>query len=371
MYGEMVTKFHDTKSFDTDMLQLREKLGTLSSELRKTRNAIAEKERLVDNMQRDMERVARGPDLELRHSINALVDKYIKGVKVRPHAGAPTASGDAAASSAATAVAATSSGTLPTVGGASARGGPSASASLPRVPGPAISVHEHEETVGEIARQREYMRRGAAALGKQSDSVARLATRKAAVAISENLHLMEEGNMLRQEVVFQRRRLNHLETEAALRASVMKSMLGGASPALMGSTGGSASPTAAGAGGDDADGDVDVTPMRRLRHATPTSRASLPTLPRRPVGSAGDDGSAAAGAGGGTGAGASRTASAGVSGWATDGADSAPGGVTGSAPTTVASRSLTVSKSALQLAAPAFRSPEEMPVAGRGLGGGR
>jgi WD40 repeat protein len=217
MYGELVGKFAAGKGDAQEMRELRDKNATLGGEVRRLRVTVAEMRRRLDVVTRDIDKVARGPEGEQPAGLLFLLSKYVDpSVKATPLAwgGAPDTGGAAATGAAS---GATSSRSPSPPGRKAAVAGATGAGHRPPSPVDAVSLYEHRETVAELLRQQDALRRGAAAHTRHAELVASQEKKRAGSTQREGLQLLDEANALRREVVFQRRRIHDLETELAVR----------------------------------------------------------------------------------------------------------------------------------------------------------
>jgi hypothetical protein len=255
MYGELVGKFAAGKGDAQEMRELRDKNSTLGGEVRRLRVTVAEMQRRLDVVTRDIDKVARGPEGEQPAGLLFLLSKYVDpSVKATPLAwgGAPD-TGSAAATGAASGATSSRSPSPPGRKAAAAparAAGATGAAHRPPSPVDAVSLYEHRETVAELLRQQDALRRGAAAHTRHAELVASQEKKRAGSTQREGLQLLDEANALRREVVFQRRRIHDLETELAVRGggSTGRGALGASgpgAPALRGPAGMAVSRSAA------------------------------------------------------------------------------------------------------------------------------
>lgn len=86
----------------------------------------------------------------------------------------------------------------------------------PRILDTSISYSEHQESVTELVRQREYVKKGASALARQLRTTVDINQRNRVAAMHENTNLIQECNELREMQRKQQRELTNLRNQIAL-----------------------------------------------------------------------------------------------------------------------------------------------------------
>ena len=280
MFGEMVSEFETKKTAARVLAGKELKLDSLQQELASLRASVRNKDREITAFQAAAETLLHTDARHMAQAVKDLYHQFVTKSKRRPGGppGRPRASvtksladmpnpkvsvaasggGDGvlkAAKAAAATVAAT-----PEDPAAAAAAKAAEFSKAPRRVGSSgeVPLKEHQETVAEMVRQKEFLVHSTQTLKTQLAQANKQFARKSEMAAEDNIMLMHEVNDLRKQLVERDRRVKALERE--LYQSTGKTLGATASTSVRGDTMGAhkpppTSPIAASGSRSDGDGD--------------------------------------------------------------------------------------------------------------------